>query len=111
MTERHKLATPEELAQMTTEEKANRYALDVLSTEGSNYTYDFLFGGGSLGHPARPTIIGQAVCEVAREVDSPTVNFLDFTLAQFDRPITVEAVEKVFLPIWKSLDNPNTEYK
>ncbi len=127
-----KEVTPEELAQMTLPEKVKRHALDVMRThnnpqylrmgyqrvggsldgnhvatyvtEEESHVYDFLFGGGSLGHPMKPSIVGEAVYEVARLVEA-RVMFLDFTFADFTKEINAEAIETAFYPIFEQSEN------
>lgn len=123
-----KETTQEQLDKMSLPEKVSQHAKDVMATENSSrflrmsfevvggfqdgehqvdyptregqYTYDFLLGSGSLGHPLRPTIVGKSVLKVAELVDT-SVSFLDFTYARFSERINQEAIEKAFFPVWE----------
>lgn len=118
----------EELSKLSLEEKVKQHARDVMETENNpeylnlefvtsnfikeekqvakyhaeegKFIYNFLLGFGSLGHPIKPSKIGNAVYEVARQVGAK-VSFLDFTYAEFDKKINPEAIEKAFYPIWE----------
>ncbi|RJQ24448.1 hypothetical protein C4577_07755 [Candidatus Parcubacteria bacterium] len=120
--------TYEELQKMSLPEKVHRHALDVMETENNveclrgdfqvvggvqdgvhqaehsaaegEYVYDFLFGGGSLGHPLRPSIFGEGVLKVA-ELVGTNVAFLDFTYARFEKKINPAAIERAFFPVFE----------
>jgi hypothetical protein len=120
--------TKEQLSRMSLPEKVSQHAKDIMETENNpkflkmnfqivggirdgqyqtrypdeegKYVYDFLFGGGSLGHPFKPTIIGEAVYTVAMLVDTQ-VSFLDFTFARFGKRINQAVIKKAFYPIWE----------
>ena len=131
------MVTKEELAQMSLAEKVRHHAQNVVATENSRqlglrfqrvnaysgvsddsqatypagegeFIYDFLLGGGSLGHPMQPTEIGQAVYRVA-ELVGAKVSFLDFTYARFNKKITPEVVEKAFYPIWEKSERMKSQ--
>lgn len=123
--------TKEQLDRMSLPEKVSQHAKDVMKTENNprflkmnyqfiggpldgehqaqylpkegQYIYDFLFGGGSLGHFLNPTITGEGVIKVA-ELVGTGVSFLDFTFARFGMRINQEAIERAFYPIWEMSD-------
>ena len=66
------------------------------------YTYSFLFGGGCLGHPRQPSLIGRAVCRIAKDLNAG-VSFKDFTYATFNKKLNQEVIEKEFKEVWEEL--------
>ena len=131
---------PEEFNSLPIEVRAKQYAQAVLATENNpeflrlsgeiyggpqdgqteftyssrpgEYTYSFLAGGGCLGHPSKPTILGEAALKLA-EFREAEVSFMDFTFPKFNKPLNEEVLIEVFIPILQSIgENPGgTERK
>jgi len=110
------MVTTEELDKMTTEAKTRSYARDVKATENSDelrmrgypardeeFVYDLLLGGGVLGHPLRPTRVGE-ICYRMAETLGTTVMFLDFSLPQFGKSLTEDGIYEAFYPFWLASD-------
>ena len=108
------MTTHEELREMTTDEKIERYASDVIGTgteeldkEKGNisFQYDFLFGAGSLGYPfGKSSPVGEAVKKIANDLGLLVWWNMENSYANFSGKITQEVVAKHFRPIWEESD-------